>query len=354
MDFAVHEFEPGSKESQKTVSIEAFCPEETSDSERYYTLGLIFKVTQLDKCICTFKVQGEFELLKLDCTVVEELHKESMYMLYEMLDEKIEEIERILHCTIFKPPLARVIGERGKKQCACCGSVFEEYIPLPPYYAEQERKYHVSDSFRSEMVNAFQYSCPVCYSADRERAYAICMEREIEKNTSLRVLDIAPSPALGNFIRRTFPNAEYKTADLFMPGVDYKIDIMHMDIIPDESIDFFICSHVLEHVRDDMKAMSELRRILAPAGKGILVVPVDLNAESIDEDPACTDECERWRRFYQDDHIRRYSRRGFLNRVYKAGFNVKECDREYFGREAMKKNGLIDTSCVYIVSKSED
>ncbi|SHJ04280.1 Methyltransferase domain-containing protein [Anaerovibrio lipolyticus DSM 3074] len=354
LDFEVHVVESACKDSQNTVSIEGFCPDENLDSDRYYAFGLIFKVTQVQRCICAFKLQGELELLNTEYATADDLYKESLTLLYEILDEKIEELERILHCTIVKPPLSGVIGEKGKKKCACCGSVFDEYVPLSPYYKEQAKKNHVSDDFRSEMVNKLQYSCPVCGAADRERAYAICMKKELAKDACLRVLDIAPSMALGNFICRTFPNVEYRTADLFMPGVDYKIDIMHMDIIPDGSIDFFICSHVLEHVSDDMQAMFELRRILSAEGKGILVVPIDLNAEGIDEDPSCSDEGERWRRFYQNDHIRRYSRRGFLNRIHRAGFNVKECDREYFGREVMKKNGLIDTSCVYLVSKNEE
>ena len=354
LKFEVNEMERDNILGNKSFSIELFTPDSDNDLERYYQMGLELKCSQGPQGLYAFKIQGEFELLDAHCVSEQQLKQESMEQLYGILDEKIEELERALHCAIVKPALSNILGERGKKQCACCGSLLDNYIPLDPYYELQEQKYHVLDDFRSEMVNAQQYMCPVCGSSDRERAYAICMEKELEKDKHFRILDIAPSMALADFIRHTFPNAEYKTSDLFMPGVDYKMDIMHMDLISDESIDFFICSHVLEHVKNDIQAMKELKRILHPSGKGILVVPINLNSIGVDEDPSCTDEGERWRRFGQGDHVRRYSRRGFLNRLYQVGFSVKECDREYFGRELMKKNGLLDTSCVYIVSKKRD
>ncbi len=43
---------------------------------------------------------------------------------------------------------------------------------------------------------------------------------------------------------------DYKTADLSMENVDFKVDMMSM-LFDDESFDFFICSHVLEHVDSD-------------------------------------------------------------------------------------------------------
>ena len=126
---------------------------------------------------------------------------------------------------------------------------------------------------------------------------------------------------------------------------------MDMKEIPSGSIDFFICSHVLEHVRDDIQAMRELKRILRPDGKGILVVPIDLDADSFDEDPDCEDIGERWRRFGQDDHVRRYTRETYLERLCSVGFHVTEIQKDYFGERSMRENDLLDTSTVYIVSK---
>ena len=50
-----------------------------------------------------------------------------------------------------------------------------------------------------------------------------------------------------------------------------------MDIMdnPDESFDVIYCSHVLEHVPDDRKAMREFPRVLKRGGWAILLVPIN-------------------------------------------------------------------------------
>ena len=177
------------------------------------------------------------------------------------------------------------------------------------------------------------------------------MKKILPADKRINILDIAPRQSITNFVKKNFPLADYKTADLFMPNVDYKIDICHMKEIADGSIDFFICSHILEHVADDIKAMQELKRILAAGGCGIVIVPINLNQTEIDEDPNCKDVGERWRRFMQNDHVRAYTKKVFLQRLESVGFTVEQYDKNFFGEELMTENGLIDTSVVYIVRK---
>ena len=155
-----------------------------------------------------------------------------------------------------------------------------------------------------EMLSIEEYGCPHCQSADRERAYALTIKKLFKPDDKFKCLEIAPRPCITNFVKNNFNLTEYKTGDLFMEDVDYKLDIMDMSQIPDGYFDFFICSHVLEHVSDDIKAMKELKRILSPKVCGIAVVPIDLSRTEIDEDPNCTDVDERRRRFGQDDHVR--------------------------------------------------
>lgn len=240
---------------------------------------------------------------------------------------------------------------KPKKKCACCGHYVGGYFPLPSGYAEMAKKYNAPER-QSEMLSVEEYTCPSCYASDRERAYAIWMKRHLDAaQPNLHILDIAPSAATRSFIKKNFPLADYKCGDLFMPDVDYKLDIMDMHQIETESIDFFLCSHVLEHVRDDRKAMKELWRILRRGGKGICVVPIDLLQKEIDEDPDCTDVGERWRRFGQDDHVRTYSKQGYLERLREAGFSVEEYNADDFGETTMQENGLSDTATVYVVYK---
>ena len=97
-----------------------------------------------------------------------------------------------------------------------------------------------------------------------------------------------------------------------------KMDITDIQY-PDESFDVIYCSHVLEHVVDDRKAMSEFRRVLKSDGWAILLVPITV--ETTYEDPSIVDPAERLKHFGQDDHVRRYGK-DYVERLRAAGFKV--------------------------------
>jgi hypothetical protein len=82
------------------------------------------------------------------------------------------------------------------------------------------------------------------------------------------------------------------------------------------------------------------------------MVPIILSVTQIDEDPDLKDEGERWRRFGQFDHVRLYSKSGFLDRVRDAGFEVRELGKEFFGEELLKRTGITSQSVLYVVEKS--
>ena len=110
----------------------------------------------------------------------------------------------------------------------------------------------------------------------------------------------------------------YLTADLMEPHVMEKMDVCDIRH-PDGTFDAIYCSHVLEHVPDDRKAMREFFRTLKPGGWAVLNVPVTVD-ETV-EDPDETDPAERLRRFGQDDHVRRYGP-DYADRLKEAGFRV--------------------------------
>ena len=86
---------------------------------------------------------------------------------------------------------------------------------------------------------------------------------------------------------------------------------MRMDVTDmffrNDVFDCVLCSHVLEHVTDDHRAMQEIHRVLKPSGFAVIQVPVYDQPKTI-EDSSITDEAERIRRFGQRDHVRRYGR----------------------------------------------
>jgi SAM-dependent methyltransferase len=242
----------------------------------------------------------------------------------------------------------------GRYTCIVCNHRIRDFEPLPKYYHEKAAQFGYKPSFDdAETLNYKQYFCPSCGVSDRDRLYALFISKYLSENNvaKMTMLEIAPSKALSKFIKKT-GRINLRTADLYMQEVDDKIDITNMQNYANSSFDSFICSHVLEHVADDRKALSELYRILKPGGWGILMVPIILGIDAIDEDPTLKDEGERWRRFGQNDHVRRYSKKGFLDRVEAAGFRVYQYGSEYFGAEVFQKNAINEKSILYIVTRN--
>lgn len=254
----------------------------------------------------------------------------------------------------------RAVASVGKHRCSICESRVLRFEPLPPIYMEEFQRYGFKYTpADAEMCNAEGYTCPWCGATDRDRLYALYLRdyfRTLSPEGPVKIVEFAPTPQLSNLIRKLIAGSEhsfsYRTADLYMEGVDDKVDLMDMKAYADDSVDFFICSHMLEHVDDDRRALGELYRILKHGGQGILVVPIELPADEIDEDPSVTDPGERWRRFGQFDHVRLYSKEGFVSRVRQAGFLVRQLGAEHFGKAVFEKYGITDQSVLYIVGKS--
>jgi SAM-dependent methyltransferase len=248
-----------------------------------------------------------------------------------------------------------------RRYCPVCSQQVKNFLPLPEFFLDNLRKDGWKYKFEeSEFCNVKNYLCPACGASDRDRLYALYLKEYLpmtRRENAIRIVDFAPSPQLTAFIKNLGTalnqNIAYRTADLLMQDVDDKIDIMNMTIYPDPHFDFFICSHMLEHVVDDRKALRELYRILKWGGQGILVVPIVLTIDEIDEDPSVTDVAERWRRFGQDDHLRLYSKQGFLRRVEETGFVVHQLGRKFFGEKVFMQNGITPQSVLYIVEKTE-
>ena len=119
-------------------------------------------------------------------------------------------------------------------------------------------------------------------------------------------------------------NLDYTTTDLNSPIADVKADICDLPF-KDDSFDTIICNHVLEHIKDDTKAMKEIYRTLKPGGTAILQIPQDLNRKDTFEDDSIVDPKERAKVFGQYDHLRIYGR-DFFDKLRTVGFKVLEVD----------------------------
>ena len=235
--------------------------------------------------------------------------------------------------------------------CPVCGAVNAKMHPLPPYYFQQWQQYQtIHNPLHIETLNIAQYMCANCHSADRDRLYALFLKDYLRQNKAIRLLDIAPAQGLNTFIK-SFSNVQYRSMDLMMDNVDDHLDITDMNIYADEQFDCFICSHVLEHIPDDRKAMRELYRIVKKGGCGIAMVPINLDLQETVENPGYTEAALKWKYFFQDDHVRMYAKKDFITRLTAAGFTVEQLGMDHFTKEVFERNAIYPTSVLYVVTK---
>lgn len=186
---------------------------------------------------------------------------------------------------------------------------------------------------------------PSTLSLERHRLMWLFLQEKTDFFSSPKtVLHIAPEQCFINIFKYQ-ENLNYTTADLYSPLADIKADILNLPF-EDNSYDVVICNHVLEHIKDDTKAMSELYRVLKKGGYGIFQVPQDLSLIKTYEDFSITNPKERALHFGQYDHVRIYGQ-DYFERLAKVGFKItpinmsKSLSKEDIYRFRLTKNELI-------------
>lgn len=243
----------------------------------------------------------------------------------------------------------------GDYFCPVCENSVKYFRRLPDSIFEELDKYqYIHSSFYTETINLLKYSCPQCNASDRDRLYALFINEKLSgvSNNQITFLDIAPSRSLAKFIQKK--GVQYRSADLYNERVDDKVDVTEMKIYENSRFDIFICSHVLEHVKKDIQALHELYRVLKPNGWGIIMVPILLSLEEDLEEDSFQSEADHWKYYGQNDHVRMYSKRGFVNKLNGAGFKVTEYGQSHFGEILFEKTGIHKRSILYVVQKGDD
>lgn len=131
------------------------------------------------------------------------------------------------------------------------------------------------------------------------------MDKGVAEET-LSMLDIAPSPMLMERLRKKYLHI----------GVDiqqFSKQIIPMNItrleFPADYFDRVLCSHVLEHVRNDELALQEIFRVTAPGGVFLCQVPF---SDKVDTTPLTEPD--------KHGHVWNYGGQDFLQRILRAGF----------------------------------
>jgi SAM-dependent methyltransferase len=189
--------------------------------------------------------------------------------------------------------------------------------------------------------------CPNCLSLERHRLIWLYLkERTGFFSGKKNVLHIAPEACFIKRFERQHGEG-YITADIESPLAKVKMDI-HQIPFPENTFDAVLCNHVLEHVNDDIKAMSEICRVLKPGGFAIMQVPFFRPIpEKTYEDFSVTDPKEREKAFGQDDHVRKYGT-DYTARIARAGLTpIEDPFVNEKSEEERKRFGLVKGEIIY-------
>ena len=230
-------------------------------------------------------------------------------------------------------------------ECNVCGCRFDNFIP-GGVKTDSFAKYHViGGGFREN------YKCPFCDAIDRERFLHYVMKVRLNiSEASGRVLHFAPEACIKQLIQSN-AKIDYYTGDIVPKKAMHITDITDMQRYGDEAFDYVICNHVMEHILDEKRAMTEIKRVLKRGGKLIFSVPVCMDIDVTYEDETITEPEERLVKYGQKDHVRLYGR-DFLERFKSYGLKItKHTPKDSFSSDEIERFGLIEDDVIMVAVK---
>jgi SAM-dependent methyltransferase len=229
---------------------------------------------------------------------------------------------------------APIIYKGNNVSCPVCEKSFRKFL-----------------SYGSDVAHRENVLCPYDLTLERHRLMWLYLKNETNffSTEKLNVLHIAPEQCFHARFKKQ-KNLEYLTGDLVSPIADIHFDL-HSIPLEDNEFDVVFCNHVLEHVEDAKKCMSELYRVMKPGGWGIFQVPQDLTREETYEDPSIVTPEEREKHFWQKDHVRLFGL-DYPKWLESVGFTIEEYrPTEKFSETQIDSFRLMKKEILYIARK---
>lgn len=196
--------------------------------------------------------------------------------------------------------------------------------------------------------------CPRCWGGARHRLLALYIKNILRPSTDSKILDIAPNRATGYIFNKNLCK-NYISIDLDSPVAMCNMDLTSL-AFRDNKFDLIICFHVLEHIKNDTKAIEEIYRVLKPDGAAILQVPFSgKNGHTFELDSYdYTDKKMNMKLYGHPGHVRRYGEKDYLAKLKTIGFKVKLDNYvQTFSDADIAKYGLDKNKTIYVCHKVE-
>lgn len=201
--------------------------------------------------------------------------------------------------------------------CPICNFNASKFLPYGEDH-EAIKKYNIIPM--GHRKNAI---CPKCYSKDRERLIYLFLQSLLKKNLmnyNSKIIHFAPEKSIEkNFFRKKFSN--YITADISGINVDFNLDLQNLSFTQ-SNFDLVICNHVLEHIDNDIVAIQNIFSILKEGGIAILQVPFSRMIKRDFKIKNVNSNKDRLKIYGQEDHVRIYSEKEYMEKLKKVGFKL--------------------------------
>jgi len=205
----------------------------------------------------------------------------------------------------------------GRRACALCDHRVWRFMPYRDGSRGVPPLMHALGGVGSD---ADHFECPRCGAHDRERHLLLYMRASgvFSQLQGKSLLHFAPERRLSKHIRAA-RLLRYVPCDLFPQdaGVQ-RVDMLDMQFGAG-TFDIVIANHVLEHVDDDARALSEIHRVLKPGGMAILQTPYSSRLHRTWQDAGIDTPEARLQAYGQEDHVRLFGR-DIFDRIVAAGF----------------------------------
>lgn len=241
-------------------------------------------------------------------------------------NERIKVINRLLHLNLSPRQIVdctKLIKDLGTKSitgdayfCNVCGNFSENFISFGSEGTLFVEHKVIGGGRRKQCI------CPKCDALDRTRWLLFVIRNYTDVFTKdCNILHFAPEIQIKNILSDSDIKARYFDADLLKENASCKID---MTDIPfrDNYFDYIIASHVLEKIKDEKKAIEEMKRVLKPDGTIILSFPICKDQPTIEEAGIITEE-ERKLTYGQCNDMRLYGN-DYKERLSAYEIEIKE------------------------------
>lgn len=162
--------------------------------------------------------------------------------------------------------------------------------------------------------------CPNCGSLPRDRRLFYELEKNVLIKSEIKILDFSPSRSIYRKLKQK-NNIQYFPTDFSGEFIaEHQYDITSIPV-EDNFFNYIVCFHILEHIEEDMKAMTELYRVVD--SNGIVFIQTPFKIGDIYENNEINTPELRQIHFGQNDHVRVYSVESLKNRLKMAGFKVE-------------------------------